>query len=72
MDSNKTDGYMVTDREGMLQVLRGLYCSFEKACCILQFVTEHAAYTDKYIHLFASGNFPGAFYYKMKAIPEWY
>lgn len=71
MDSNKTDGYRVTDREGMLQTLRGLY-PFEKSHSILQIVTDVTTYTDKYIHIFTSSNFPDAFYYKMKAIPEWY
>lgn len=71
MDSNKNDEYMVTDREGMLQILRGIY-SFEKSQSILQIATEEDTYEDDYIEVFMSSFNNNAFYYRMKKIPEWY
>lgn len=71
MDSNKNDEYMVTDMEGMLQILRGIY-SFEKSQSILQIATEEDTYEDDYIEVFMSSFNNNAFYYRMKKIPEWY
>lgn len=71
MDSNKIGDYTVTDREAMLQILRGLY-SFEKSQSILRIATEEDTYEDDYIEVFTSISNSNVIYYKTKKIPEWY
>ena len=61
----------VTDRQGMLQTLRGLY-SFEKSHSILQIVSEDDFYEDDYIQIRKGFCDSNVFYYMMKRIPEWY
>ena len=69
MISNKTNKCEVTDRKGMLQILRGLY-SFEKSHSILQIVAEDGFWEDDYIQILGGFGHLDLIYYMMKCTPD--
>ena len=67
MNSIKTNKYAVTDRNGMLKILRGLY-SFEKSHSILQIVNEDGFWEDDNILIIKGFPDLDVFDYRMKCV----
>ncbi len=67
MNSLKTNKYAVTDRNGMLKILRGLY-SFEKSHSILQIVNEDGFWEDDNILIIKGFPDLDIFGYSMKCV----